>query len=677
MSVEILAPAGGREQLIAAVRSGADAVYLGTAAFNARRNAENFDGDALRQAVQYCHGRGVKVHVTMNTLVKDMELASAYREIALLAESGVDAVLVQDLGVAALFRRHCPSMPLHASTQMTIHNLEGARAAEELGFSRVVLARELSLEEIRVICAGTHLEVEAFVHGALCMCVSGQCFLSSMLGERSGNRGLCAQPCRLNFRSGGREYALSLKDMSHIAHIRALAEAGVASLKIEGRMKRPEYVSAAVLACREALSGEEPDVTKLRAVFSRSGFTDGYATGKRDLTMFGSRTKEDVAASGTVLGELAAGYRHELARIPVDMDLRIAHEERALLSVTDGVRTVCVEGDIPESARTRGTDEQAARMSLSKTGGTPFVLHALTVTLDETLMLPMGKLNAMRKEALDKLLQERSVLRPHPFEGAYQAPESGRRVTHPKLRVRLETKEQLCETFREAEFLYLPLREIDASLTQIEGEKLVAELPRLTFPMQEEALEKRLEACRAIGIRRVCAGNMGSLRLAARMGFTVHGGFDLNILNTESLLHYEKAGLADTHLSCEIGAKEVASLGGNIARGILGYGHLPLMLFRNCPAKGARGCGSCDGRPSLTDRTGAIFPLTCAERMYSSLHNPVPLYLGDRSVQGVDFITLYFTVEDAASCAAIWEKYRRGEPFEGRFTRGLMDRKLL
>jgi len=321
MTIEILAPAGGQEQLIAAVRSGADAVYLGTRSFNARRNAENFDGESLSEAVKYCHGRGVRVHATVNTLVKDAELQSLYKEIEMLAAFGIDAVIVQDLAVAELFQRHCPSMPLHASTQMVIHNLEGALAAEELGFSRVVLARELTIEEIRKICSGTKIQIETFVHGALCMSISGQCYLSSILGERSGNRGLCAQPCRLGFKSGSRDYALSLKDMSHISHIGELMEAGVSSLKIEGRMKRPEYVAAAVSACREAVSGKAADLTDLQAVFSRSGFTDGYITGKRNLEMFGHRTREDVEASKTVLGKIASSYRNELSRIPVDMKL--------------------------------------------------------------------------------------------------------------------------------------------------------------------------------------------------------------------------------------------------------------------------------------------------------------------------------------------------------------------
>ena len=677
MSVEILAPAGGWEQLIAAVRSGADAVYLGTKAFNARRNAENFSGESLTEAVKYCHGRGVNVYVTVNTLVKDSELALVYDEIEMLAVSGVDAVIVQDLAVAELFRRHCPPMPLHASTQLTIHNLEGALAAEELGFSRVVLARELSIEEIKKICAGTKIEIEIFVHGALCMCVSGQCYFSSILGERSGNRGLCAQPCRLDFKSGERGYALSLKDMSHINHIGALMYAGVSSLKIEGRMKRPEYAAAAVMACREAIAGKTGDLTNLQAVFSRSGFTQGYITGKRDLTMFGHRTKDDVKAAGAVLGEIASAYRNELSRVPVDMKLNIKEDENPSLEVSDGDHTVIVFGDMPEPAKTKGVDYEFVLKSLSKTGGTPFTLRTLTADLDGALMFPPAKLNAMRKQGLEDLLEVRSRIIPKEVSGQFVQPPVKKQKQIPKFRVRLENQNQLFEGIGQADKIYIPIDEINPSLIDKFGDKLICELPRLVFPMKEERLAKRLEELKKQGVKNLCAGNIGTVRLAKQMGFTLHGGFDLNILNSIALKKYESLGLADTILSYEINLGDVAVLDGEIKRGIIGYGHLPLMIFRNCPAKEKNGCGKCTGWKEISDRTGARFKILCANREYSTLHNHIPLYLADKKVQGIDFMTLYFTVEDRRECKKIWEKYLSGAPCQGKFTRGLYYRKLI
>ena len=352
---EILAPAGGMEQLIAAVRCGADAVYLGTGGFNARRNAANFTAASLREAVAYCHGRGAKVYVTVNTLVMDTEWAALESAAAEIAAAGADAVIVQDLAVMEFFRENYPTLRLHASTQTAVHNVEGALELQELGCECVVLARELTLEEMAKISEAVNIRTEAFVHGAHCMSVSGACYLSGMLGGRSGNRGLCAQPCRLDWRCGEGNHVLSLKDMSLISHIREMAEAGVGSFKIEGRMKRAEYVAAAVTACKNALEGKAYDEEQLRAVFSRSGFTDGYLTGRRDGAMFGIRTKEDVTGAEKVLGELRGLYRGETPRVAVDMSFA-ATPEGSSLTVSDGTRTVTVPGETPQRALRRETD---------------------------------------------------------------------------------------------------------------------------------------------------------------------------------------------------------------------------------------------------------------------------------------------------------------------------------
>ena len=423
---EILAPAGGEAQLRAAVLCGADAVYLGLRGFNARAGAENFDENTLPQTVGWCHARGVRVYVTLNTLVTDRELPQWLHSLDAVAAAGVDGVLVQDLGLAKIIRQRYPTLPLHASTQMTIHNLAGARLLEEMGFAQVVLARELSKEEIAAICAGTSMRCEVFVHGALCMSVSGQCYLSSVLGERSGNRGRCAQPCRLDFKSHGRGYALSLKDLTLTDRLRELEALGVASFKIEGRLKRPEYVAAAVTACRQSLAGEVPDLETLRSVFSRSGFTDGYYTARRDLTMFGTRTREDAAAAAEVLGKLSALTRNEVGRLPVDMVLTMAPGEPATLAVTDGTHRVEVAGEVPQTALTRPTDEELAHRALEKCGGTPFYLQNLTCHIGEGLMLPLSALNRLRAAALTALAEARSVVVPYPQAPAAAGEPAGR-----------------------------------------------------------------------------------------------------------------------------------------------------------------------------------------------------------------------------------------------------------
>lgn len=404
---EILAPVGGAEQLFAAVRCGTDAVYFGLQGFNARRNAENFGGDDLQERIDYCHERGVKVYITINTLVFDRELAQVKETVDTACRAGADALIVQDLAVAAYCRKAWPGMRLFTSTQMAIHNEEGIRLAQTLGFSRFVVARELSLKEIRQLYERTGVELEVFVHGAHCMSVSGNCYLSAMIGGRSGNRGLCAQPCRLECSVNGREHALSLKDLSYVERIPELAKAGAKSLKIEGRMKRAEYVAAAVTACRAAREGKKPDMETLRAVFSRSGFTDGYLTGRRDLSMYGTRTKEDVTAAAGVLKDLAKLYEKEPQTIPVDMMLLLQPDQPAQLTVSDGEHTAVAAGEAPQEARTQALSEAFAREALGKTGGTPYYLEDFTLFAEEGLTLPRGQLNDLRRRGLEELRRQR------------------------------------------------------------------------------------------------------------------------------------------------------------------------------------------------------------------------------------------------------------------------------
>ncbi|MEG2086978.1 MAG: DUF3656 domain-containing protein [Angelakisella sp.] len=682
-AVEVLAPVGGPEQLLAAVRSGADAVYLGSRGFNARRNAANFDGDGLADAVAYCHGRGVKVHVTLNTLILDGERQRLLDELALIAASGADAVIVQDLGVAALVRQCCPTLVMHASTQLSVHNVAGALLMKELGFTRLVLARELSLAEITQIKQKSGLEIEVFVHGALCMSMSGNCYLSALLGERSGNRGLCAQPCRLNFRSGNREYALSLKDLSAVEQIGALAEAGVDSLKIEGRMKRPEYVAAAVTACRRVLAGEPPNLEELQAVFSRSGFTNGYLTGQREVSMFGYRRREDVTAAAGVLDSLAAGYRNEAQRLPLTMQFTLRADCPARLVAGDGRHTVTVTGGVPQLAQTRPTDLALVRRGLEKLGGTPFYLEQLTAELDEGLMLPVSAMNALRKEAAEQLLALAAQTKPHAF--AYPEEDftsTGAGSSTPQLWVRLERVTQLTEPVKNCGALItLPLNELYShqELLAALGDQLAAELPMLVFPDDEAATEGRLTQLRQAGLTAVVAGSQGALFLARRAGLSVIGDATLNILNSTALGEYERMGLTAATVSIESTMQGAKQLQGRIPVGVLGYGYLPVMTFRNCPARTEAGCAGCTGRRDITDRQNNDFPLLCRNKRYSQLLNPVPLYLGDRQevLRGLSFVTLYFTVETARQVNELLELWNSGSSYPGKRTGGLYFRELL
>ena len=548
-NTEILAPAGGREQLIAAVRCGADAVYLGTQRFNARNNATNFSAEELNAAVTYCHERNVSVYVTMNTLVTDNELCDVIEEIKMIAESGADAVIIQDLGIAALWKKYCPSMKLHASTQMTIHNLSGALEAERLGFSRIVLARELSFEEIKTIAENVNAEIEVFVHGALCMSVSGTCLLSSMIGSRSGNRGRCAQPCRLNFNVNGREYALSLKDLSLAENIKDLENAGVKSFKIEGRMKRPEYVAAAVTAIRNAREGKAVDMESLRAVFSRSGFTKGYFEGKRTLDMFGYRRHEDVTAMTGILKEMTALYKNEISKIPLDISFSADRNgSRAVFS--DGTNDVTVTGDIPAEARTKPLDDEFVTKCMSKLGGTYFYLKNIVTDIDDGLSLSASQLNNMRREGIEKLMSLRQTRKHYEIVTPEEKKKTFSAVSRTQtIRMRFELFSQAFDDDK-ADKIILPMTEILKHPESVElfGRKLICELPFLVFGADEKRFNDCLEKLRNIGVKSVIADNIGTLSAAKKAGFTVHGGHGLNVLNSVSLEEYRHEDISQNHI---------------------------------------------------------------------------------------------------------------------------------
>ncbi len=671
---EIMAPAGNMEQLMAAVRSGADRVYFGCGQFNARRNAGGFESPT--QVIEYCHARGVKATAALNILLSDNELEAAARLIEEVAAAGGDGIIVQDLAAYRLVRDICPNLSLHGSTQMTVHNAEGAKALEQMGFARVVLARELSLDEIAKIRRQTNMELEVFVHGALCMSVSGQCYLSSMLGGRSGNRGLCAQPCRLDFtRQDGKAYALSLKDMSHLAHIRDLAELGVDSFKIEGRMKRPEYAAAAITQTRAALAGDEPDLPLLGAVFSRSGFTDGYITGKRTCDMFGHRVREDTAQTDKILPTLTGLYRQERQHIPVDMCLTVIKDQPVSLIVTDGISTVTVTGQPPETAVNRPLQEDFAKECLFKCGGTPYLPKGFTAHIQPGLLVPIPVLKQLRKQGLEQLTvlrvqgAKREVI---PWRQPKRSPYHP--LQKPAVYVSAKTFEQVKGICPQR--LYLPAAELIANPQKVrewQGE-LFAVLPPLAFT--SGAWTATLQQLHQLGIAGVEVGHPGAIAVAKTMGFYVTGGTGLNITNTAALEEYRSLGLNDTLLSFEVTKGMVKGLGGDLPRGMTVYGHLPLMRMRACPLRGEKGCGRCEGQGVLTDRKGVRFALSCDERQFTTLYNSVPLYLGDKSLP-VDFVTLSFTHESPEECKKRWQQVCNGEQPDFPRTCGLFERTLL
>ncbi|MBR5817936.1 MAG: U32 family peptidase, partial [Clostridia bacterium] len=400
---ELLAPAGSFEALIAAVEAGADAVYVGGKSFGARAFAENFDTELLSRAVEYTHLNGVRLFVTVNTLVYDRELDALSEYVNTLYEIGVDAIICADLGVLSEIKRRTPNMPVHASTQMSVNNTEGANFAYEMGCERVVLARELPLRDIRSAVENSKPEIEVFLHGALCVCHSGQCLFSSLVGGRSGNRGECAQPCRLPYNNG--KYPLSLSDLSLAKHIRELCEAGVASLKIEGRMKSADYVYNVTRIYRGLLDGlrdaTDAEEALLKKTFSRGGFTDGYFTDKKFSKMTGIRAERDKSQTR----EMAKReYREKIHPVRAFVKMRLSELCEMRLEMKNGARSATAIGQAPERANTRPLNEGEVKARLSKTGGTYFSLapEDIELSLDENINLSPAAINALRREAVSK-----------------------------------------------------------------------------------------------------------------------------------------------------------------------------------------------------------------------------------------------------------------------------------
>ena len=680
--IEILAPVGSEEMLRAAVFSGADAVYLGFSGFNARTGAGNFDADSLQEAVRFCHARGVAVHVALNTTVYGTELSALEQAIRAVAASGADAVICQDLAVATLIGKIAPQLPRHGSTQMSVHTLQGALELKELGFTRVVLARELSLPEVEHITKHCGIETECFIHGALCMSVSGQCYMSAFLGGRSGNRGSCAGPCRLPFEANalpegkpGRLHHLSLKDNSAIDKLDKLQTLGVASAKIEGRLRTPEYVAAAVSACLAGREGRAYDRDLLKNAFSRSGFTSGYLDGKIDGTMFGVRSEADAELTKKTLPMLRELYRRERSRVPVQMKLEIEEGgEKLTVTDADGNKAFAYGDAEPQPARTDPTE--SLNRSLTKTGGTPFAAEKITVEMDGgPWFIPGSAVNELRREALDALLKKREVLRPWPTTEEHVAALPQRTLPPRRtLRARFERWEQVPERALDGvEYLILPIAQADR-VPREWGAKTILELPRVMFGALEQDTARRIAATQDAGFAGYEVSNIAHLRLCR--GLPMTGGFGLNITNNVAAQFYAEQGLSSLLILPEVKDSDIASIaptrnGKPVPTGVMIYGHMPLMLTRACPLQNIHDCAHCDKTGVLTDRKAKKFPVRCGLGV-RTIYNPVPIYMGDKpGALVVDYGVAYFTLESREEAAQILDSIRTHAPFEGEFTRGL------
>lgn len=691
--MELLAPAGSMEALRAAVCNGADAVYLGADTFNARINARNFSAADLQEAVVYCHVRGVKVHLTLNTLVLDREMPRAAELIRLAASCGVDAFIVQDLGVVSLCRQLAPDVPIHASTQMSIHSLEGVMEAAALGCSRVVLARELPAEEIAHICKKSPVEIEVFVHGALCMCYSGQCYLSSVIGRRSGNRGQCAQPCRLPYGYGRFEstrYPLSLKDNCLAGELDELRRMGVASIKIEGRMKRPEYVAIVTRAYRTVLNGGKlmpSDLQELETAFSRQGFTDGYFRGQTGSDMFGRRQEGEDTAD--LFASARATYEQgEPQRIGVRFYAMIRRGEPAQLAVEDPDGNLCrTRGPVPEQAVYRSLTPQDLEQQLKKTGGTPYLCTAVRSSLDPDLMLPASAINAMRRDVIAELTAKRGRAAPAHLNAYDEPPRYDGIAGEPQLTIAVRTAGQITSRMLSMKptVLYVPLSELaeHPDLPQRVGveTQLAAILPRVIWSGELAPVARQLRTVYEMGVRQVLAGNLGQLHIARAAGFAVRGDFGLNIVNSRAMRYLREQGLDSQLLSFELTLPQIRDISKAVPAELLIYGRPPLMLMENCVMKNRTGICACQtGTVRLVDRVGEEFPIvkdpgTCR----NVLLNGKKLYLLDKkdALRGMGLwaLRLQFTTENPGEIDKVLMDYQGRAVFDaGSYTRGLYSR---
>lgn len=671
---EVLSPVGNEEMLFAAVRSGADAVYFGAQHFNARRSAENFDADGIENAIKYCHKNGVKAYLTLNIVVSDREFSLAVETAKWAHKCGIDAIIVADLGLASYLKLRFPKIVLHGSTQMTIHSVSAIPIIKKAGLKRVVLSREMSAKQIENFCLAAKendIETEVFVHGALCMSVSGQCYLSAMLGSRSGNRGLCAGPCRLPFSAGGTGYDLSLKDNSLIEHIEQLVKMGVNSLKIEGRMKRPEYVAAATAAVAEAVEGKKHGAVSgmLEKVFSRQGLTDGYFTETLGKEMFGTRTRDDVLAANQTFSSIHKIYRKEVARVPVTAEFVLSPDCEATLKLSDGQNKAIIKGTKPEKAIKRSIDFEIARTALSKLGGTPYFMEKFNCNIAQNLSYSVSGLNSLRRSAVEKLDQLRTQAEEIEENKEIKPLLPIKKESRPKTYCRFENVEQMPKDISGIETIILPLESKIDDLKPYPNIKYGVDIPRGI--LSEKEIEKELEKFKKKGFIFALCGNIAAIEIAKRCGFDVMGDFGLNVYNSQTAAFFEQNNLTELVLSPELRIGEAVGINCS-PKGIISYGRLPLMLMRNCPLKNGKNCAQCDKKGFITDRRGVKFPIRC--RMgFSEMLNSVPINLSDKQkdLDGLDFQILYFTDENSKKVEQIITDYKNNTKPIGEYTRGL------
>ncbi len=664
--MELLAPAGSFEALKAAVSAGADAVYFGGEVLNARMYSKNFTNSEIEEAAAYCRAFGVKTYLTLNTLVSDKELKEIPTFLENINRTAIDGVIVQDLGIARLMRACVPYLPIHASTQMTLHSLHGVQEAAKLGFSRVVVSRELPKSQLQYICQNAPVEIEAFIHGSLCMCYSGQCYLSSVIGGRSGNRGRCAQPCRKVYENG---YELSLKDLCMAQNFTSFLECGVHSLKIEGRMKSPAYVAGVVQVYRRLIDEKRNATSKeiecLEALFSRNGFTNAYFQDAPSRQMFGIRTDSDKQRTKTAETEYIE------PKIKIKMRFCAQKDKSMRLSIQGSGKKATVEGEVPSLAERTETTVELCKKQLLKLGGTKFEAEDIDCVVEAGIFIPVAALNRLRRacvealeEALNAVVPRPFIKKPLPYTDTLQ---------QNKIIFYCQTMEQARKVGKYADEIWLPLFKIKENVYG----KTCAVLPPILFDRDEPAVEEKMLELREEGICSAVCSNIGQFPICRKVGYEIIGGVGLNVYNAAAIQALAEMGVKSAVLSFEANTAQIRDMKRCIQTNIIVYGRYPVMTIENCIMKNRDACIMYNGYGELRDETGRSFPVFCTYPHRNIIYNAIPLYMGDKKDELPEGGRIFlFTTESGAEAEKIWNMYQNGEALKESFTRGFFRKKI-
>jgi len=714
--LEISSPAGSPEGVVAAVQNGADSVYLGFNEFNACTDADNFTFDELGRALEYCRVRGVKTYLTLNTIASDQELPVIAHQVKEANRYGIDAVIIQDLGVMQAVKQAIPEVPIFASTRMSVHNLEGVKMAAAMGFSRVTIARELSRKKIIHICRYSPIEIEIFVHGELCMGYSGQCYMSALLGKQSNNRGPCSEPCQLNYSTAGHiiTYPLALKDNCLVRYLEDIDSIGVTSVKIEGRANRPEYTALVTGIYSRAIRGvkapSQESIKMLQKSFSKQGFTDGFYTDRKNAKMLGVR-EEDKRSDTALFSSTRKSYLNgEFQRVPIRFVGSIKTGKPIKLAAADDKKnSSVVYGPIPEQAFHKEVTTAFLQTQLHKTSGTPFICLGVKGTVDPGLTIPMSAFNEMRREAFAEILEQRkpTIMRPEgnyrpdwlpaediladenePFILTSQNPQKTKRpktpLEMPIITVSLTGVDQLSDELEELcpKILYIPVTEFDyesqklQKLLKNKDITVAVSLPRIIHDNEKKRIAGMLNRAKKLGINTALAGNIGHIQFARKHGMAVRGDFGFNVYNSETLYVLQKLGLLSATLSFELPFSEIRGLSKPIDTEVITYGRLPFMISESCIVRNSTDACTCDSFSGLIDDQGAIIPVEPDHGCRNIVYNSKKLFMADKrrtvSSLGIWAERLSFTTENAIECVTILKRYMGLNDFKPPgFTRGL------